>query len=45
MVSLQGVAMGRPSRVHISVGSDRGAVTSVRVGGAAVVVAEGALLL
>ena len=45
MVSLQGVAMGRPSRVHISVASDRGAVTSVRVGGAAVVVAEGALLL
>jgi trans-2,3-dihydro-3-hydroxyanthranilate isomerase len=45
MVSLQGVAMGRPSRVHISVGSDDGAVTSVRVGGAAVLVAEGALLL
>lgn len=45
MVSLQGVVMGRPSRVHVSVDSHDGVVTSVRVGGAAVVVAKGALLL
>ena len=45
MVSLQGVAMGRPSRVHISVASDHGTITSVRVGGAAVLVAEGTLFL
>ncbi len=45
MVSLQGVAMGRPSRVHISIASEGGSITSVRVGGAAVLVAEGTLRL
>ena len=45
MVSLQGVAMGRPSRVHISIASEGGSITSVRVGGAAVHVAEGTLRL
>ncbi len=45
MISLQGVAMGRPSRVHISIASEGGSITSVRVGGAAVLVAEGVLSL
>ena len=47
MVSLQGVKMGRPSRVHISIASSStdGDITSVQVGGAAVLVAEGAVYL
>ncbi len=49
MVSLQGVEMGRPSRVHISISSSASSkhadITSVQVGGAAVLVAEGALYL
>ena len=47
MVSLQGVKMGRPSRVHISISSSSkdGDITSVQVGGAAVLVAEGELYL
>ena len=46
-VSLQGVKMGRPSRVHISIASSStdGDITSVQVGGAAVLVAEGAVYL
>jgi trans-2,3-dihydro-3-hydroxyanthranilate isomerase len=43
MLSLQGVKMGRPSRVHISVGIDGGEITSVRVGGDAVLAGEGVL--
>lgn len=43
MSSMQGVAMGRPSHVHISIGSDAGEITSVRVGGEAVAVGEGTL--
>jgi trans-2,3-dihydro-3-hydroxyanthranilate isomerase len=43
MLSLQGVKMGRPSRVHISIGVDGGAITSVRVGGEAVLAGEGTL--
>jgi trans-2,3-dihydro-3-hydroxyanthranilate isomerase len=43
MVSLQGVAMGRPSRIHISIGVQDGRIESVRVGGQAVLVAEGAM--
>ena len=43
MVSLQGVAMGRPSRIHISIDSDDDRITRVRVGGQAVLVAEGVL--
>ena len=44
MVSWQGVAMGRPSRIHIAIGKDgNGAITRVQVGGRAVVVAEGRL--
>jgi trans-2,3-dihydro-3-hydroxyanthranilate isomerase len=52
MVSLQGVKMGRPSTVHVSIGFDDGAdagsagsqkISSVRVGGQSVFVGEGFL--
>ncbi len=43
MLSLQGVKMGRPSHVHISVGVKDGAISSVRVGGEAVLAGEGTL--
>ncbi|MEO8076084.1 MAG: PhzF family phenazine biosynthesis protein [Acidobacteriota bacterium] len=43
MLSLQGVAMGRPSRIHISIDSRGGAITRVRVGGQAVMVGKGVL--
>jgi trans-2,3-dihydro-3-hydroxyanthranilate isomerase len=45
MVSLQGVKMGRPSHVHISIGLERGEIVNVRVGGTAVFVGEGFLWL
>ena len=45
MVSLQGVAMKRPSRIHISIENQNGEITRVRVGGKAVRVAEAALLV
>jgi trans-2,3-dihydro-3-hydroxyanthranilate isomerase len=41
MLSLQGVAMGRPSRVHISIDSANGTITRVRVGGRSVLVGRG----
>jgi trans-2,3-dihydro-3-hydroxyanthranilate isomerase len=40
-VSLQGVRMGRPSRIHIALSSRAGVLEEVRVGGEAVVVGEG----
>ena len=43
IISLQGVKMGRPSHVHISIGVANGAITSVRVGGEAVLAGEGTL--
>jgi trans-2,3-dihydro-3-hydroxyanthranilate isomerase len=43
ILSLQGVKMGRPSHVHIAIGAERGEVTSVRVGGEAVLAGEGLL--
>jgi trans-2,3-dihydro-3-hydroxyanthranilate isomerase len=43
MLSLQGVKMGRPSHIHISIGVEPGEITSVRVGGEAVLVGEGFL--
>ena len=43
MLSLQGVKMGRPSHVHIAIGLERGEITSVRVGGEAVLAGEGTL--
>jgi trans-2,3-dihydro-3-hydroxyanthranilate isomerase len=42
-LSLQGVAMRRPSRVHISIESDGDRITRVRVGGQAVVIGTGQL--
>lgn len=43
MVSLQGAKMGRPSRIHISIASHNGDITSVRVGGSSVVVGSGTI--
>ena len=46
IVSLQGVAMGRPSRCHVAIThAAPNAITRVQVGGQAVIVAEGALTL
>jgi trans-2,3-dihydro-3-hydroxyanthranilate isomerase len=42
-VSLQGVAMGRPSRIHISIDTDGEKISRVRVGGRAVIVGSGEL--
>jgi trans-2,3-dihydro-3-hydroxyanthranilate isomerase len=44
-ISLQGVKMGRPSRIHISIDTDGDDITRVRVGGRAVTVGEGMLFL
>ena len=41
LVSLQGVRMGRPSRIHIALSSGAGVLEEVQVGGEAVVVGEG----
>jgi PhzF family phenazine biosynthesis protein len=43
IVSLQGVAMGRPSRIHISLAAPSGSITGVRVGGSAVLVGTGSI--
>ena len=45
IVNHQGVAMGRPSRIHIAIESAGDTITRVRVGGRAVRVAEGVLYL
>ena len=45
MLSLQGVAMGRRSQLHIAVDGAPGAITGVRVGGQAVLVGRGELFL
>ena len=45
MLSLQGVKMGRPSDVHISIGLEAGAITSVRVGGESVLASGGLLYI
>lgn len=42
-ISLQGVAMRRPSRIHISIDSDGDRITRVRVGGESVVIGTGQL--
>ena len=39
----QGVKMGRPSSIHISIDASNGGIAAVRVGGQAVVVGEGIL--
>jgi trans-2,3-dihydro-3-hydroxyanthranilate isomerase len=44
MISLQGVKMGRPSYIHISIDADgQGTISGVRVGGEAVLAGEGTL--
>jgi trans-2,3-dihydro-3-hydroxyanthranilate isomerase len=45
MVSLQGVAMGRRSRIHMSIDGDRRNISRVRVGGEAVLIGKGELLV
>jgi trans-2,3-dihydro-3-hydroxyanthranilate isomerase len=45
MLSLQGVKMGRPSHVHISIGATKNEITSVRVGGESVLAGEGTLYI
>ena len=45
IISLQGVAMGRPSRIHVSIASRAGEIAEVKVGGEAVLVASGELLV
>lgn len=42
-VSLQGAAMRRPSRIHISIGQRDGQIIDVRVGGRSVLVGRGTL--
>jgi trans-2,3-dihydro-3-hydroxyanthranilate isomerase len=43
MVSVQGVKMQRPSRLHMSVTTTGEEITTVRVGGESVLVGEGTL--
>jgi trans-2,3-dihydro-3-hydroxyanthranilate isomerase len=45
MVNLQGAAMGRPSRLHMRIEEDEGAITRVQVGGRSVKVGEGSINL
>jgi len=45
IISLQGVAMGRPSRIHISIEERAGEIVEVKVGGQAVLVGRGELLV
>lgn len=45
LVSLQGVAMGRPSRIYISIDTTGDTITRVRVGGRAVMVGSGVLTI
>jgi trans-2,3-dihydro-3-hydroxyanthranilate isomerase len=45
LVSRQGVKMGRPSEVHIAVATSPAGITGVRIGGSAVLVAEGTLTI
>lgn len=43
IVSVQGVAMGRPSRIHVRIGVEAGGIARVQVGGRAVRIAAGAV--
>jgi trans-2,3-dihydro-3-hydroxyanthranilate isomerase len=45
ILSRQGVKMGRPSRVYISIGLEGDAIKEVRVGGASAFVGEGTIEL
>jgi predicted PhzF superfamily epimerase YddE/YHI9 len=42
-MNLQGVRMGRPSVIHTAIAGSATAITSVRVGGEAVLAGEGTL--
>jgi len=44
IVFLQGVLVRRPSRIHVKIGMTGAEVTSVKVGGSAVVVGEGTMM-
>ena len=44
IVFLQGVLVRRPSRIHVKIGMTGAEVTSVKVGGGAVVVGEGTMI-
>ena len=44
-VSLQGVKMKRPSRIHISIDANGDTITRVRVGGRSILVGEGRLMV
>lgn len=44
IVNVQGVKMGRDSRLHIAIGGSAGSISDVRVGGEAVLVARGEFL-
>jgi trans-2,3-dihydro-3-hydroxyanthranilate isomerase len=43
ILSLQGVAMGRPSWIHVAIGAAGGQISSVRIGGESVLAGEGHL--
>ncbi|MBI4484666.1 MAG: PhzF family phenazine biosynthesis protein, partial [Acidobacteria bacterium] len=45
IVSLQGVAMRRPSRIHIAIGTRGDEIVEVKVGGQAVLVGRGEMLV
>jgi trans-2,3-dihydro-3-hydroxyanthranilate isomerase len=45
IVSLQGVKMGRASRIHVDIGGTAEAIDEVRVGGEAVLVGGGEILV
>jgi trans-2,3-dihydro-3-hydroxyanthranilate isomerase len=45
IISAQGYAMGRPSRIHIRIGGSRERITKVEIGGEAVLVARGTLVV
>ena len=45
IISLQGVRMGRPSQVHVSIGVEGDDIRSVRVGGMSVLAGEGTLYI
>lgn len=45
IVNLQGVAMGRPSRMHVAIRVQGGEIVEVKVGGTAVLVGRGELLV
>ena len=44
IVNLQGVAMGRASRIHVAIDGRSGAIDRVRIGGEAVLIGRGELL-